>query len=120
MNFLIVDDHAGLRAMIRDLVSDVASTVRECVSGEDAVEVCKQYIPDCITVDLRMGGMDGLTCIHHLRILHPASHIAVVTQFDNEMLRARARQAGADTYIVKDNLEPLQRYCRLLSTQLGE
>lgn len=120
MNFLIIDDHAGLRALIRDVISDMATTIRECVSGEEAVELCKQYAPDCITVDLHMGGMDGLTCIHHLRILHPSAHIAVVTQFDNDALRSRARQAGADTYVIKDDLEPLQYFFRLLATQLGD
>ena len=120
MNFLIVDDHAGLRAMIRDLVAGIATNIRECISGEEAVAVCRHYNPDCITVDLRMHGMNGLTCVHQLRKLHPASHIAVVTQFDNDELRVRARQAGADTYIVKDNLELLQRYFQMLSTQLGE
>ncbi len=120
MNFLIVDDHAGLRAMIRDLIGSVASNIRECISGEEAVEMCKHYVPDCITVDLRMKGMDGLTCIHHLRLSHPASHIVVVTQFDNDALRVRARQAGADSYIVKDNLELLQRHFQILATQTGE
>ncbi|HVY24685.1 MAG TPA: response regulator transcription factor [Steroidobacteraceae bacterium] len=120
MNFLIIDDHSGLRAMIRDLAASMATMIHECVSGEEAIELCKRYAPDCITVDLRMPGMDGLTCIHHLRLLHPSAHIAVVTQFDNDALRARARQAGADTYVIKDNLEPLQHFFRLLSTQLGD
>jgi len=120
VNFLIVDDHAGLRALIRELISTFASNVRECASGEEAVEACRQFIPDYITVDLRMKGMDGLTCVQQLRRLHPDSHIAVVTQFDHDGLRARARQAGADAYIVKDNLELLRRHFYMLSTQLGE
>lgn len=120
MNFLIVDDHAGLRSMIRDVIAAFASNVRECASGEEAVAACRQYIPDCVTVDLRMKGMDGLTCVQHLRRLHPDCHIAVVTQFDHDGLRVRARQAGADTYIVKDNLELLRQHFHMLSTQLGE
>lgn len=119
MNFMIIDDHAGLRSLIRDVIGDLATVVRECASGEEAVALCKEYQPDCITVDLRMSRMDGLTCIHHLRLLHPAAHIAVVTQFDNDALRARARQAGADFYVIKDDLEPLQHFFRVLATRLG-
>lgn len=118
MNFLIVDDHAGLRALIRDLAGEMATTVRECASGEEAVELAKSYSPDCITVDMRMGRMDGITCIQHLRKMHPATHIAVVTQFDNDTLRTRARQAGADIYVTKDNLVPLQSYFELVSSKL--
>jgi DNA-binding NarL/FixJ family response regulator len=126
VNFLIVDDHMGTRAMIRSLLADLmhnlsglaACQIRECTSGEEAVEMCRTYVPDFITMDLRMSGMSGLTCVRHLRSQHPAAQIAVVTQFNNDALRGHVRQAGADIYVLKENLEPLLRYVRLLSTSL--
>jgi len=119
VNFLIVDDHARLREMIRELTTAFASNVRECSSGDEAVDACMEFIPDCVTVDLRMKGMDGFTCVQHLRRLHPDAHIVVVTQYDHDGLRVRARQAGADMYIAKDNLELLRRHFQLLSSQMG-
>jgi DNA-binding NarL/FixJ family response regulator len=126
LNFLIVDDHPGTRTMLRSVLEDlmrslpgpVACQIRECHSGEEAVGLCGTYVPDFITVDLRMSGMSGLLCVRHLRALHPATQIAVVTQFDNDALRVHARQAGADIYIPKDNLEPLRRYVQLMITTL--
>ncbi len=104
-----------LEDLMRSLPGQVACQIRECISGEEAIGMCGTYVPDFITMDLRMDGMSGLTCVRHLRALHPATQIAVVTQFDNDALRVHARQAGADIYIPKDNLEPLRRHVLLLA-----
>lgn len=120
MNLLIVDDHAGIRELIRDLLSPFADSVRECASGEEALELCTARVPDFVTMDLRMSGMDGLTCVQRLRAQYPATGIAVVTQLDHDTLRARAQWAGADTYITKDNLDALRRYVELLTHNLSE
>jgi len=120
VNLLIVDDHAGMRALLRDLLSPIATNIRECTSGEEALASCLEHTPDCITMDFKMGGMDGLTCVQKLRAQHPTINIAVVTQFDNDTLRVRAQQAGADAFVTKDNLDSLQRYVRLLADTLND
>jgi CheY-like chemotaxis protein len=120
VNLLIVDDHAGIRALIRDVLTPFATTVRECASGEEALTLCAQDTPDFITMDLRMPGMDGLTCVQQLRSRFPATNIAVVTHCDHDTLRARAQWAGADTYVTKDNLESLRRHLQLLTQTLSE
>jgi DNA-binding NarL/FixJ family response regulator len=110
LNLLIVDDHAGMRELIRHLAREIATQIRECASGEEAVELCKSYAPDCVTMDLRMGAMDGLTATQLIREAHPFARIAIVSQFEHEQLRARALQAGANSYIRKDDLEALKRH----------
>jgi DNA-binding NarL/FixJ family response regulator len=115
MKLLIVDDHAGMRAMIRDLLKHVASQIRECGSGEEAVGLCESYAPDCVTMDLRLGAMHGLAAVQHIRERHPDINIAVLTQFDHERLRARAQRVGADSYFVKDDLHALKRYVESLA-----
>jgi DNA-binding NarL/FixJ family response regulator len=52
--------------------------------------------------------MNGLECVAHLRRHLPLACIVVVTQFGNEALRDRARLAGADTVVPKDDLNRLQ------------
>lgn len=115
MNLLIVDDHAGMRAMIRDLVGAMATQIRECASGEEAVSLCRSFSPDCVTMDLRMGAMHGLAAVQYIRQLHPTASIVVVTQFDHEKLRERAQRVGADGFISKDNLTMLKRYFESLT-----
>jgi DNA-binding NarL/FixJ family response regulator len=115
MNLLIVDDHAGVRALIRDIVGTMAAKICECASGEDAVTACATFSPDCVTMDLRMGGMHGLAAVQKIRQLYPAANIVVVTQFDHDILRERAQRAGADGFVTKDNLTQLKGYIESLT-----
>ena len=115
MNILIVDDHAGMRALIRDIVGATATQIRECASGEEAVSLCRSFSPDCVTMDLRMGAMHGLAAVQYIRQMHPAANIVIVTQFDHDKLRDRAQRVGADGFVTKDNLPTLKRYIELLA-----
>jgi DNA-binding NarL/FixJ family response regulator len=119
MNILIVDDHAGMRALIRDIVGPSATLIRECASGEEAVAMCQSFTPDCVTMDLRMGAMHGLAAVQFIRQLHPLASIVVVTQFDHDKLRDRTQRVGADGFITKDNLPMLKRYVESLAAPEG-
>lgn len=120
MHILIIDDHAGVRTLIREVLADNFSsapgrgiTFGECASGEAALGVVGDARPDLVTVDLRMPGMNGLECVRLLRERLPLACIVVVTQFGNESLRTRARQAGADSVVFKDDLERLADVTRV-------
>ena len=115
MKLLIVDDHAGMRSMVHDLLRHTVTQVRECASGEEALGICETFQPDCVTMDLRMGAMHGLAAVQHIRQAHPDISIAILTQFDHETLRARAQRAGADSYFMKDDLAALKRYVEALA-----
>ena len=119
VHILIVDDHAGVRTLIRELLSEAFSSTParavsfgECASGEDAIVAIDGHRPDLVTVDLRMSGMNGLECVRRLRERLPLACIVVVTQFGNEALRERARRAGADSVVFKDDLNQLQKVTR--------
>lgn len=114
MHILIIDDHAGVRTLIRELLAECFETragrtvsFAECASGESALEAMRVQVPDLVTVDLRMPGMNGLECVRRLRAHLPLACIVVVTQFGNEALRDRARSAGADSVVLKDDLNQL-------------
>ena len=119
MHILIVDDHAGVRTLIRELLAEsyVSTATRsvtfaECASGEAAIGTLDEAHPDLVTVDLRMHGMKGLDCVQRLRERLPLACIVVVTQFGNETLRERARHAGADSVVFKDDLDRLPQVTR--------
>ena len=119
MHILIVDDHAGVRTLIRELLAESftatpgrAVTFGECSSGEAALGAIAEMRPDLVTVDLRMRGMNGLECVRQLRERLPLACIVVVTQFGNETLRDRARHAGADSVVFKDDLNELPQVTR--------
>ena len=118
MKLLIVEDHAGMRSLIRELVRGVATEIRECSSGEDAVELCADFAPDAVTMDLRLGAMSGLTAAKQILDLHPRANIIVVTQFDHPRLRSLAAESGIRAFVCKDDLPALQTHLRSLSAPL--
>jgi two-component system response regulator DesR len=108
MKLMIVDDHAGVRNLIRQLVAQAIDVVCECASGEEAVQAARRFQPDCVTVDLRMPGLGGFDTVRAIRAAHPATRILVVTSYDHVDLRRAAEGAGATGYVVKENLGELR------------
>lgn len=108
MKLLIVDDHAGMRAMIRQLAELPDAAVRECGSGEAAIEIAREFSPDLITMDVRLPGLSGLEATRAIRLARPATQVVVVSAYDLPGLRTAAYQAGATEFVSKDDLERLR------------
>ncbi len=56
---LIADDEADLRAMLHILLERDGYRIVEARNGEEAVELCKQQLPDVVLLDILMPVMDG-------------------------------------------------------------
>jgi DNA-binding NarL/FixJ family response regulator len=110
MKLLIVDDHADSRSMIRDFVGHVATEVYESSTGEAAMRQCLERVPDLITLDLRMGVVDGMAVLEFVRSVCPSVHAVVVTQHDDPQLLALIKRQGAARCFSKSNLMELRSY----------
>ncbi len=108
MRLLIVDDHPGVRAMIREIVDMDDLDVRESASGEAAVQVSREFSPDVVTMDARMPGIGGIEAARQIHQLCPTSRIVVVSAYDVPAMRAAALQAGAVDFVAKDDLNLLR------------
>lgn len=106
---MIVDDHAGMRRIVRRYCELLAREFIECESGESAVKAFAEHAPDWTIMDLRMGGMDGLAATAAIRHESPGARIIIISQFDEPELQARARAAGALEFVSKENLSVLSR-----------
>ncbi|MFO1478459.1 MAG: response regulator [Verrucomicrobiota bacterium] len=107
MKLMIVDDHAGVRDMIRQLASKPGDALCECSSGDEAVRVAPEFKPDFVTMDIRMPGMCSFTAARMIRQAHPDAQIVIVSSYDQPDLRRAAEEAGALGYVVKENLSVL-------------
>jgi two-component system invasion response regulator UvrY len=108
MRLMIVDDHAGVRQLIRQLVALPGDAVRECASGNEAVPLARDFKPDYVTMDVRMAGLDGFEATRALCGDHPAVRVVIVTAFDQAELRRSAMAAGAVGYVAKEHLTQLR------------
>jgi CheY-like chemotaxis protein len=101
---LVVEDNPVMRALIRSLIEGVGSVVHECTSGERALELYGELHPDLVLMDVRMGGMDGLSATRAIVREDPAARVIIVTDFGDARSRAAALAAGAAGFVPKDDL----------------
>jgi NarL family two-component system response regulator LiaR len=101
---LLVDDHnvvrQGLRAYLDALPNFVV--VGEAESGEAAVRLAVEHIPDVVLMDLVMPGMDGVEATRQVKTVSPRTQIVVLTSYHQDEHIFPALKAGAISYILKD------------------
>lgn len=106
---LIVEDNPKMRQMIRTLFSGSGYQIYECEDGSEALEAYKLHKPDWVLMDIVMKKMDGITATNLIIDDFPDAKIIIVTDYDDNMLREKAKSAGAYDYVVKEDLSVLER-----------
>lgn len=107
MKVLIVDDHEGMRALMRSFLPDAFDEIYECEDGADSLDCYRAHLPEWVLMDWKMKRMDGITATRQIIAAYPQARILLVTNFDDDNLRRAAREAGTCGYIVKENLRSL-------------
>jgi DNA-binding NarL/FixJ family response regulator len=110
MKLMIVDDHEGMRKMIRQLIAAPGDSVLECACGDDAAKAAPQFKPDCVTMDVNMPGSCAFKTTRDIRAAHPPARVIFVSSHDQPDYRRAAQEAGAFGYILKENLSELYLY----------
>jgi DNA-binding NarL/FixJ family response regulator len=99
----IVDDHAIIRHGLRTMLTDAGVTVvGEASSGREAIELARAAQPDVMLLDIRMKGDDGLDALPRILEASPATAVIILTTYSNPTYLARAIQAGATGYLLKE------------------
>lgn len=104
MTFLIVEDNSEMRRLIKRAVTSEGDLVYECSDGSDALASYVRHGPDWVLMDIKMRKVDGISATRQIRQMFPQARIIVVSQYDDPEMREGARQAGAASYVLKDNL----------------
>jgi NarL family two-component system response regulator LiaR len=101
---LLVDDHAVVRQGVRTFLETQAdlSVVGEAGSGEEAVSLAAQYVPDVVLMDLIMPDMDGVEATRKVKQVSPRSQVVVLTSYHEDEHIFPALKAGALSYVLKD------------------
>jgi NarL family two-component system response regulator LiaR len=104
ISVLLVDDHAMVRQGVRAFLGTQAdiAVVGEAGSGEEAIQLAAQHIPDVILMDLIMPNMDGVEATRLVKQVSPRSQIVVLTSYHEDEHIFPALKAGALSYILKD------------------
>jgi NarL family two-component system response regulator LiaR len=101
---MIVDDHDMVRqgaAGYLTAQSDI-TVVAQAESGEEAIDLVQEQVPDVVLMDLVMPGMDGVEATRQIKDLSPRTQIIVLTSYHQDEYIFPALQAGAISYLLKD------------------
>ena len=104
ITLLIVDDHPLVRWGVRTFLETQAdiTVLGEASSGEEALRLAEELVPDVVLMDLVMPGMDGVETTRHLKQISPRTQIIVLTSYHEDEHIFPAIRAGALSYVLKD------------------
>jgi DNA-binding NarL/FixJ family response regulator len=99
---VLVDDSPETRRALRELLeAQGIAIVGEAGDGAVGIERAMELMPDVVLLDVRMPGMGGIEATEIITSTLPDTRVIVLTTFDDESVRRRAREAGATDYLVK-------------------
>jgi two-component system, NarL family, response regulator LiaR len=101
---MLVDDHTMVRRGLATFlkVFDDLQLVGEADSGEAAIQLCTEVLPDVILMDMILPDMDGAASTRVIRQQFPHVQVIALTSFKTGDLVRNALQAGAIGYLLKD------------------
>lgn len=105
---LVVDDVA---AYLRAMVAVVAETpgfeiVGEASSGEDALVVATQSLPDLVLMDVHLPGIDGVEATRRLLLGACPPTVVLLSTYDTDAGQQFVAESGATAYVHKAVFSP--------------
>jgi DNA-binding NarL/FixJ family response regulator len=103
---LIADDHVLFAQALEAILSldGRIEVVGRASDGQQAVELTRELCPDVVLMDLSMPRADGFDATRQIRDANAGTRVLVLTGSPDATDVARARDAGADGYLTKDQI----------------
>lgn len=101
---MLVDDHTMVRRGLATFlqVFDDMQLAGEAESGEAAIQLCAEILPDVILMDMAMPDMDGAAATRAIRQQYPQIQVIALTSFKVGAMIKKVLEAGAIGYLLKD------------------
>jgi DNA-binding response OmpR family regulator len=97
---LVVDDHANVRTLIKDYLTEHGYRVVTARDGVEALAVAHHEQPDLILLDVMMPNLDGFEFLRVYRREHNAPIILLTARLA-ESDKVHGLELGADDYVTK-------------------
>ena len=109
MKVVIIDDDKLVAASLKTIVeSDSGIEVLATgSSGQEAIELYDEYMPDVLLTDIRMEGMSGLEAGETILEKHKDAKLLYLTTFNDDEYIVKALSIGAKGYIIKQDFDSI-------------
>jgi response regulator NasT len=101
LRLIVADDEQDMRDYFADILPDLGhEVVAVAKSGQELLQLCRQYQPDLIITDIRMPDGDGLTAAKQYS-RERFTPVILFTAFHDSNILDQARDAHVFAYLVK-------------------
>ncbi|MBN2160777.1 MAG: response regulator [Spirochaetes bacterium] len=101
-NGLIVDDSKFMRKILRESLESGGHTViAEADNGTEGVDKYKTLKPDFVTMDITMGGLDGMKAVRAISEYDPQARIIIISALNEKTIKMNDNGIMASAYIQK-------------------
>lgn len=120
LKVLVVDDDLRMVRTICDIlrIKGYEAIVANC--GEEAVEKIKSAVPDCVLMDIRMPGINGIETLKILKGIVPNLPVILMSAYATEEQATEAKQQGAYTVLNKPiDIQAVLAFLSLLRKEIS-
>jgi two-component system response regulator YesN len=105
LSVLLVDDDVAVLQFLRMMVNWEDHHLQlcgTCTNAYDALEICRESMPDLIVTDIGMPGMDGMALIEAVKEISQRPRFVILSCHDDFRYAKQAVQLGVEDYILKE------------------
>jgi DNA-binding NarL/FixJ family response regulator len=103
---LLVDDHPLIRQGIKTIIAEKSelAVVGELQDGLELLDCLKNRLPQMVILDISMAHLGGLEATRLIKSSHPEIKVLILTLHNRREYVDQARLAGAEGYLLKDEV----------------
>lgn len=98
---LLVDDEEGIRRVLGISLADMGYRVTTAKSGEEALDIFKEFKPSIVIADIKMPGMDGIELLCRLKQEDPDTEVIMITGHGDIDTAIKSIQFDATDFVTK-------------------
>jgi len=118
MKVLVVDDDRRIVKTTCDILKIKGYEAIATYSGEEGVEKVRSDPPDCVLMDIKMPGINGVEAMKQMQAIAPGLPIILVSAYATDDLLEEAKRAGAYAVLSKPlNFPMILSFLSLLSKE---
>ncbi|PIC85191.1 two-component system response regulator [Sporosarcina sp. P20a] len=100
-HLLIVDDQPGIRLLLEEIFKPTGIMTALASNGKEALEIVRKQNPDCVLLDMKMPGMNGVEVLREIRTISPEAIVMMMTAYSEIELLNDADKLGIDQHFTK-------------------
>lgn len=111
---LVVDDDQRMVKTICDILKVSGFEAIPAYSGEEGVEKAKEELPDCVLMDIKMPGINGVEALKAIKEAAPGTPVLLMSAYATPEQTEEAKQQGADAVLCKPiDIQPFLTFLSL-------